>query len=153
MPDIGKKAPAFTLLNQRGEKVNLNDYKGRKVVLFAFPKANTGGCNDQACGFSEAMPEIDAGGAVVLGISPDSPEKLASWQERKQLGFDLLSDPDHAVLEKWGAWGEKKLYGKTYQGVIRSHWVIDENGRITDQQIKVSPAKSVELATAFLVDR
>jgi len=153
MSDIGKKAPAFTLLNQRGEKVKLSDYKGRKVVLFAFPKANTGGCNNQACGFSEAMPEIDAGGAVVLGISPDSPEKLASWQEKKQLAFDLLSDPEHKILEKWGAWGEKKLYGKTYMGVIRSHWVIDEDGRIIDQQIKVSPAKSVELATAFLEDR
>lgn len=150
MPDIGKKAPAFTLLNQRGEKVRLSDFKGRKVVLFAFPKANTGGCNNQACGFSEALPEIDAKGAVVLGISPDSPEKLASWKEKKQLGFDLLSDPDHEVLEKWGAWGEKKLYGKAYMGVIRSHWIIDEAGKIADQQLKVSPAKSVELATAFL---
>ncbi len=150
MPDIGKKAPAFTLLNQRGEKVRLSDLKGRKVVLFAFPKANTGGCNNQACGFTEALPEIDAGGAVVLGISPDSPEKLASWKEKKQLGFDLLSDPGHEVLEKWGAWGEKKLYGKSYLGVIRSHWIIDEAGKVADQQIKVGPAKSVELATAFL---
>ena len=152
MPDIGKKAPAFTLLNQRGEKVKLSDFKGRKVVLFAFPKANTGGCNNQACGFSEALPEIDAGGAVVLGISPDSPEKLASWKEKKQLGFDLLSDPEHEVLETWGAWGEKKLYGKSYQGVIRSHWIIDETGKVADQRIKVSPAKSVELARAFLAE-
>jgi peroxiredoxin Q/BCP len=150
MPDIGKKAPAFTLLNQRGEKVRLSDYKGRKVILFAFPKANTGGCNNQACGFSDAVPEIDARGAVVLGISPDSPEKLASWKEKKQLAFDLLSDPDHAVLEKWGAWGEKKLYGKSYLGVIRSHWIIDETGRIVDQQIKVGPAESVASAKAFL---
>jgi len=152
MPEIGKKAPAFTLLNQRGEKTRLSDFKGRKVVLFAFPKANTGGCNNQACGFSEAMPEIEADGAVVLGISPDSPEKLASWKEKKQLAFDLLSDPDHKVLEKWGAWGEKKLYGKTYMGVIRSHWIIDEVGKVADQRIKVSPAKSVELATAVLAD-
>jgi len=152
MPEIGKKAPAFTLLNQRGEKTRLSDFKGRKVALFAFPKANTGGCNNQACGFSEAMPEIEADGAVVLGISPDSPEKLASWKEKKQLAFDLLSDPDHKVLEKWGAWGEKKLYGKTYMGVIRSHWIIDEVGKVADQRIKVSPAKSVELATAVLAD-
>ena len=152
MPAIGKKAPAFTLLNQRGEKTKLSDYQGRKVVLFAFPKANTGGCNNQACGFSEAMPEIDANGAVVLGISPDSPEKLADWKEKKNLQFDLLSDPDHKVLEKWGAWGEKKLYGKTYMGVIRSHWIIGEDGKILDEQIKISPAKSVEKATAFLAD-
>lgn len=146
MPEIGKKAPAFTLLNQRGEKTRLSDYKGRKVVLFAFPKANTGGCNNQACGFSDAMPDFEVGNAVVLGVSPDSPEKLASWKESKGLKFDLLSDPDHKILEKWGAWGEKKLYGKSYMGVIRSHWVIDEAGKVVDAQIKVSPAKSVELA-------
>lgn len=150
MPEVGKKAPAFTLKNQRGEKTKLSDYRGRKVVLFAFPKANTGGCNTQACGFSEAMPAIELNGAVVLGISPDSPEKLASWQEKKALAFDLLSDPDHAVLEKWGAWGEKKLYGKTYMGVIRSHWIIDETGRLVDEKIKISPAKSVEEAQASL---
>lgn len=150
MPEIGKKAPAFTLLNQRGEKTKLSDYKGRKVVLFAFPKANTGGCNTQACGFSEAVPEIGVENAVVLGISPDSPEKLASWKEAKGLEFDLLSDPDHAVLEAWGAWGEKKLYGKSYMGVIRSHWIIDEAGKVADVQIKVSPTRSVELARGFL---
>ncbi len=150
MPEVGKKAPAFTLLNQRGEKLKLSDYRGRKVVLFAFPKANTGGCNSQACGFSDALPEIDAEGAVVLGLSPDSPEKLAAWKDKKNLAFDLLSDPDHKVLEKWGAWGEKKLYGKTYLGVIRSHWIIDGDGMVADQNIKVSPAKSVASAIAFL---
>lgn len=150
MPDVGKKAPAFTLENQRGEKVKLSSFKGRKVVLFAFPKANTGGCNTQACGFSEALPDIDARGAVVLGISPDSPAKLALWKESKGLGFDLLSDPDHAVLEAWGAWGEKKLYGKTYMGVIRSHWIIDEAGSLVDQKIKISPTKSVAEAQGFL---
>lgn len=152
MPAIGKKAPAFTLLNQRGEKTKLSDYLGRKVVLFAFPKANTGGCNNQACGFSEATPEIDAKGAVVLGISPDSPEKLADWKQMKGLKFDLLSDPEHKVLEKWGAWGEKKLYGKAYMGVIRSHWIIGEDGKILDEQIKISPAQSVAKAAAFLAD-
>jgi len=150
MPEVGKKAPAFTLLTQRGEKLKLSDYRGRKVVLFAFPKANTGGCNSQACGFSDALPEIDAEGAVVLGLSPDSPEKLAAWKDKKNLAFDLLSDPDHKVLEKWGAWGEKKLYGKTYLGVIRSHWIIDGDGMVADQNIKVSPAKSVASAIAFL---
>ncbi|MBU1072214.1 peroxiredoxin [bacterium] len=150
MPEIGKEAPVFSLLNQRGEKVELSGFKGRKVVLFAFPKANTGGCNTQACGFSDAMPEIDAGGAVVLGISTDSPGQLAAWKAQKRLVFDLLSDPDHEVLETWGAWGEKKLYGRTCRGVIRSHWIIDEDGRLADQRIEVGPAESVELATAFL---
>lgn len=150
MPQIGRKAPAFTLKNQRGESVKLGDFKGKKVVLFAFPKANTGGCNNQACGFSESMPEFDAGGAVVLGVSPDSPEKLADWKEKKALAFDLLSDPDRKLLEKWGAWGEKSLYGKKYMGVIRSHWIIGEDGTVLDEQIKVSPAKSVELARKFL---
>ena len=150
MPAVGRKAPAFTLKNQRGEKVALKDYLGRKVVLFAFPKANTGGCNAQACGFSDAVPEIDANGAVVLGISPDAPETLARWKQNKGLAFDLLSDPEHEVLEKWGAWGEKSMYGKKYQGVIRSHWIIGEDGKILEERIKVSPADSVASARKFL---
>lgn len=150
MPQVGRKAPAFTLKNQRGETVRLSDFLGRKVVLFAFPKANTGGCNSQACGFSEQTPAFDARGAVVLGVSPDSPEKLAAWKEQKGLAFDLLSDPDRKLLEKWGAWGEKSLYGKKYLGVVRSHWIIGEDGMLLDERIKVSPAKSVELAAKFL---
>lgn len=153
MPTVGRQAPAFTLVNQRGEKVRLKDFRGRTVVLFAFPKANTSGCNVQAAGFSEQADRLAELGAVVLGMSPDSPEKLARWQEQKGLRFDLLSDPEHKVLEKYGAWGEKKLYGKTYMGVIRSHWIIGPDGKLLDQQIKVSPKESVARALRFLEER
>ena len=150
MPAIGRKAPAFTLENQDGEKVRLADFAGHTVVLFAYPKADTPGCTAQACGFSEQAPAFDARGAVVLGISPDAPAALARWKQKKGLAFDLLSDPEHTVLEKYGAWGEKSMYGKTYMGVIRSHWIIGPDGKVLDEQLKVSPKASVEKATAFL---
>lgn len=152
MIEIGKMAPAFTLQNQDDEKVKLSGFRGQTVVLFAYPKAATSGCTTQACGFRDAYAEVEAAGAVVLGISPDPVAKLHRWREKQDFPYDLLSDPNHAVLERWGAWGEKKLYGKTYQGVIRSHWVIDAKGRLVDQQIKVSPKDSVARALAFLQD-
>jgi len=152
MPEIGKKAPAFTLPSQDGAKVKLSDFKGQTVILFAFPKAATSGCTVQARGFRENLPDIAAHDAVVLGISPDPVDKLKKWHDKEAFGFDLLSDPDHAVLEKYGAWGEKKLYGKTYFGVIRSHWVIGPDGKFADVQLKVSPTKSVERACAFLAE-
>jgi thioredoxin-dependent peroxiredoxin len=150
MPAVGEKAPDFELKNQEGRLVKLSDYRGKKVVLFAYPKAGTSGCTVQACGFRDSFPRIQGGNAVVLGLSPDTPEDLLGWKKTENLPYDLLSDPDHVVLEAWGAWGEKSMYGKSYMGVIRSHWVIDENGIIADEQIKVTPEKSVELATAFV---
>ena len=150
MPDVGKKAPAFTLQNQDGAKVKLSDFLGRKVVLFAYPKAATSGCTTQACGFRDAYAEVEAAGAVVLGLSPDPVARLQRWREKENFPYDLLSDPDHAVLARYGAWGEKKMYGKTYEGVIRSHWVIDEKGKLGDQHLKVSPKDSVARAVAFL---
>ena len=147
---IGDPAPDFSLPNQDGETVSLSGLRGRKVLLFAYPKANTGGCTKQACGFRDAMPQIDAANAVVLGISPDSPKKLSNWKAKESLPYDLLSDPEHEVLDAFGAWGEKSMYGKTYRGVIRSHFVIDEEGVLVDIQHKVSPAKSVETGVAFL---
>ena len=150
MPAVGEQAPDFELKNQNGETVRLSDYRGKKVLLFAFPKAGTSGCTAQACGLRDAFPRFEAVNAVVLGISPDSPEDLKKWQQEENLPYDLLSDPDHRVLDEWGVWGEKSMYGNTYMGVIRSHWVIDENGRIADAQVKVSPADSVERATRFL---
>jgi len=145
MPAIGERAPDFELLNQDGEAVKLSDFRGQKVVLFAYPKAGTSGCTTQACGFRDAWPTFEEHNATVIGISPDSPEDLKKWKEEENLPYTLVSDPDHTVLEEWGAWGEKSMYGKTYLGVIRSHWVIDPDGHIVDAQVKVSPKKSIEL--------
>ncbi len=150
MPAIGQPAPDFELLNQDGRPVKLSDFRGKKVILFAYPKADTPGCTTQACGFRDQFPKIEAGNAVVLGISPDEPEDLLKWKQKQNLPYDLLSDPEHKVLEAWGVWGEKSMYGKTYFGVIRSHWVIDENGLVADEQIKISPEKSVEKAVNLI---
>jgi peroxiredoxin Q/BCP len=150
MPAIGEMAPDFELPNQDGQPVRLSDYRGKKVVLFAYPKAGTSGCTTQACGFRDEFPKIEASNAVVLGLSPDDPKALLKWKQKENLPYDLLSDPDSRVLEAWGAWGEKSMYGKKYMGVIRSHWVIDENGMIIDAQVKVSPKDSVEKAVAAL---
>lgn len=150
MVAIGDKAPKIELSNQDGRAVRLADFKGRKVVIFAYPKAATSGCTKQACGFRDEMPRLESAGAVVLGLSPDKPAALAKWKAAEKLPYDLLSDPEHQVLEALGAWGEKSMYGKKYMGVVRSHFVIDENGRFADVQIKVSPAQSVERAMKFL---
>ena len=146
MPQIGETAPDFELTNQDGQTVRLSDFRGRTVVIFAYPKAGTSGCTTQACGFRDSFPQIDAGNAVVLGLSPDAPRDLLKWKQEENLPYDLLSDPDHAVLEVWGAWGERSMYGKKYMGVIRSHWVLDENGVVLDAQVKISPEDSVKKA-------
>jgi thioredoxin-dependent peroxiredoxin len=150
MPQIGEQAPDFELKNQNGQTVKLSDYRGQKVVLFAFPKAGTSGCTTQACGLRDEFPQIQSANATVLGLSPDQPEDLLKWKQDENLPYDLLSDPDHAVLEAWGVWGEKSMYGNKYMGVIRSHWVIDEAGKIVDAQVKVTPQRSVELVGEFL---
>jgi thioredoxin-dependent peroxiredoxin len=150
MPQIGEKAPDFALLNQDGKTVHLSDFKGKKVILFAYPAADTPGCTTQACGFRDAMPRIQTTNAVVLGISPDEPEAQAKWKKKQNLSYDLLCDTDHAVLEKYGAWGEKSMFGNKFMGVIRSHWVIDENGNIIDERINVKPEVSVAEAVKTL---
>lgn len=150
MPAVGEQAPDFALPNQDGDTIRLSDFRGQKVLLFAFPKAGTSGCTAQACGLRDAFPRIEASNAVVLGLSPDPPAALKKWKQDEDLPYDLLSDPDHRVLEEWGVWGEKSMYGNTYMGVLRSHWIIDEQGRIADAQVKVSPADSVARATKFL---
>ena len=147
MPAAGETAPDFELLNQDEKSVKLSDFRGKKVVIFAYPRAATSGCTTQACGFRDESTTFQTNNAVVFGLSDDPPDKLKKWQEDENLNFDLLSDPDHAVIEAWGAWGEKNMYGKKYMGTIRSHWVIDENGVIIDEQIKISPKDSVEKAT------
>lgn len=143
MPAIGTIAPDFELINQDGETIKLSDFRGKKVILFAYPKAGTSGCTTQACGLRDEFPKIDSANAVVLGISPDAPTAQKKWQTKENLPYDLLSDEDHSVLEAWGAWGEKSMYGKKYEGVIRSHWVIGEDGTILDERIKISPKDSV----------
>lgn len=143
MPTVGQPAPDFELTKQDGQKVKLSDYRGKRVLLFAYPKVATPGCTTQACGFRDAFPRIQAANTVVLGISPDKPEDQLAWKEAENLPYDLLSDEDHQVLEAWGAWGEKTNYGKTYVGVIRSHWIIDEDGILIDQKLGVSPKDSI----------
>ena len=150
MPAIGEVAPDFELLNQDGQPVKLSDFRGKKVIIFAYPKAGTSGCTTQACGFRDEFPRVESANAVILGLSPDDPEALKKWKEKENLPYDLLSDPEHKVLEAWGAWGEKSMYGRKYWGVIRSHWVIDENGIVIDARIKISPKDSVAKAVAAL---
>jgi peroxiredoxin Q/BCP len=134
----GDKAPAFTLLDQSGEKVKLSDFKGRKVLVYFYPKADTPGCTKQACGLRDAAPQI--GDTVVVGISPDKPAKQAKFDEKYGLGFPLLADEDHAVAEAYDVWREKSMYGRKYMGILRSAFLIDEKGKIAEAWYKVSPA-------------
>lgn len=140
----GDKAPAFTLLDDEGNKVALSSFKGSTVILYAYPAAMTPGCTTQACDFRDSLDSLKAAGYVVLGLSPDKPEKLAKFRERDGLTFPLLSDPDRKVLEAYGAYGEKKMYGKTVVGVIRSTFVIDEKGKIQIAQYNVRAKGHVE---------
>ncbi|TVT62877.1 thioredoxin-dependent thiol peroxidase [Amycolatopsis rhizosphaerae] len=126
----GDTAPDFTLVDSEGNKVSLSDFRGRHVVVYFYPAAGTPGCTKQACDFRDNLAELNGAGYQVLGISPDKPEKLAKFVESEQLTFPLLSDPDRSVLTAWGAFGEKKNYGRVVQGVIRSTFVVDPEGKI-----------------------
>ena len=126
----GDPAPPFTLSDADGKQVSLADYAGRKVVVYFYPAASTPGCTKEACDFRDSLASLNSAGITVLGISPDQPAKLARFRDKEGLTFPLLSDPDHAVLEAYGAWGEKKLYGKVTVGVIRSTFVVDADGTI-----------------------
>lgn len=133
----GDKAPNFNLLDDHGNKVKLSDFKGQRVVLYAYPAAMTPGCTTQACDFRDSLDSLKAAGIAVLGISPDKPEKLAKFRDRDGLTFPLLSDPDKEVLIAYGAFGEKMMYGKKITGVIRSTFVIDAKGKIEIAQYNV----------------
>ncbi len=150
MPTIGQAAPDFELMNQDGAPVRLSDFRGSPVIIFAFPKANTPGCNNQACSFRDAFPRIEAQSAVVLGVSSDSVADLAGWKRRQRLQYDLLSDPDHKMLDAWDAWGFNLFIIKLPISATRSYWVVDEAGILVDQQIGVRPKESVDKALAAL---
>ena len=133
----GDPAPDFTLTDDTDVQVSLSDLRGRKVIVYFYPAAMTPGCTKQACDFTDSLSSLQAAGYEVLGVSPDKPEKLAKFRECDHLTIRLLSDPDKKVLTEWGAFGEKKLYGKTVEGVIRSTFVVDEEGRIELAQYNV----------------
>ena len=132
MPKLepGDTAPAFTLTAADGSTVSLSDFAGEHVVVYFYPAAMTPGCTTQACDFRDSLDALHASGYQVLGISPDEPDKLAAFVEHDRITYPLLSDPDHAVLAAWGAWGEKSLYGKKVIGVIRSTVVVDPDGKV-----------------------
>jgi peroxiredoxin Q/BCP len=133
----GDVAPAFTLPDADGNEVSLSDFGGQRVIVYFYPAAMTPGCTTEACDFTDSFSSLKGAGYEVLGISPDDPAKLATFRERDALTITLLSDPDKATLTAYGAFGEKKLYGKTVEGVIRSTFVIDEEGRIELAQYNV----------------
>lgn len=146
MLEQGASAPDFTLTADDGTEVSLSDLGGQKVVLYFYPKADTPGCTKQACAIRDVYPRLESAETVVIGISPDPPAKLVKFRQKYDLPFILLSDPDHTVAGAYGAWGEKKMFGKTYQGIIRSHFAIDEEGQLTEFKIKVKPEKTAGLA-------
>lgn len=137
LPKIGNMAPAFTLLNQDGEKVALKDFKGKKnVVLYFYPKAMTPGCTTQACGIRDYKKEFAKLDTIVLGVSPDAPERLKRFIDRDKLNFDLLSDEDHKIADKYGSWGPKKFMGKEYDGILRQTFIIGKDGRLKEALTK-----------------
>lgn len=135
----GQKAPEFTLLNQEEKPVSLRDFAGKKVILYFYPRDNTPGCTREACAFRDRYEQFTNHGMVVLGISKDTVKAHQNFTAKQSLPFDLLSDPDHRVIEAYGAWQEKKLYGKVSMGTVRSTYVIDENGIIEKVYPKVKP--------------
>lgn len=143
---IGDVAPAFEAVTDEGSTVRLSDYLGKRVVLYFYPKDDTSGCTKQACGFRDSYPMIEEKNAVVLGVSPDGVESHQKFKTKYDLPFTLLVDEDHAISEAYGVWGEKSMYGNTYMGIIRSHFVIDETGKLVDVQYKISPQNSVTAA-------
>jgi peroxiredoxin Q/BCP len=146
----GDLAPAFSLLDQHGETVRLEDLRGRRVLVYFYPEADTPGCTRQSCAVRDHRQELSEVGAVVLGVSPDAPDKQLAFDEKFRLGFPLLADEDHAVAEAWGTWGEKTRDGRTYMGIVRSSFVVSEDGRIEHAWYAVTPEDTVPNALAAL---
>lgn len=149
--EVGDKAPAVSLEDQHGDIVKLSSYKGRRVLVFFYPKANTPGCTTQACGLRDVVDQV--GDTAIIGISPDAPDKQLSFDTKHSLGYPLLADVDHAVAEAYGVWGEKKLYGRAFMGIIRSAFLIDPNGKVEQAWYKISPKDTpVKLLKAIAAD-
>ena len=147
---VGDKAPAFSLQDQSGKTVTLAQFKGRKLLVYFYPKANTPGCTVQSCSVRDARPALAKKGTAVVGVSPDKPSAQLKFDEKFGLGFPLLADTEHAMAEAYGVWGEKSMYGKKYFGIIRSSFLIDEKGRIAGAWYKVSPGDTVPEAMEAL---
>ncbi|TFG45615.1 MAG: thioredoxin-dependent thiol peroxidase [Candidatus Brocadiia bacterium] len=146
----GDKAPAFTLLDQDGNNVSLALFKGTKVLLYFYPKADTPGCTTQACSVRDSAAALKAKGVAALGVSPDEPDKQKKFDEKYGLGFNLLSDPNHKTADAYGVWGEKTMYGTTSMGIIRSSFLIDEKGNVMHTWYKVKPEDTVPEAIKAL---
>ena len=146
--NVGDKAPAFKLLDQTGRTVSLSDYKGQKLLIYFYPKADTPGCTRQSCSVRDALSDLKKKNMAAVGISPDVPDKQHTFDDKYDLGFPLLSDPEHKAAEAYGAWGKKTNYGKTYIGMIRSSFVVDEKGRLLQVAYNVKPEATVPKAMA-----
>lgn len=140
---VADNAPQFTLKDQNDKGVSLSDFKGKKLLLYFYPKADTRPCTTQARSIRDSAQELTDGGIAAVGISPDGPAKQKKFDDKYDLNFPLLSDPDHKVALAYGAWGEKSMYGKTYEGIIRSSFLIGDNGKILQVSYKVKPLDTV----------
>jgi peroxiredoxin Q/BCP len=147
---VGDKAPAFALKDQHGKLVRLSSFKGKRVVVYFYPKADTPGCTQQSCNLRDAFPQLKKLKAVAVGISPDAVEKQLKFDEKYELGFPLLSDTDHKVATAWGVWDQKTLYGRKFMGIVRSAFVVDEKGKLAGVFYKVSPKDTVPKAEEAL---
>lgn len=152
LPAIGKIAPKFSTLNQKGETVKLADLRGQRVVLYFYPKAMTPGCTTQACGIRDTKAEFEALNTVVLGISPDAPARLQKFIDKEELNFDLLSDEDHAIADQYGVWALKKFMGKEYEGIHRLTFIINEEGKLVHIMEKVKTKSHHDDVLAILKD-
>jgi thioredoxin-dependent peroxiredoxin len=146
----GDTAPAFNLVDQDGKQVRLTDFKGKTVLVYFYPKANTSGCTKQACSVRDARLDLQDLGVAAVGISPDGVDAQKKFDRKHSLEFPLLSDPDHKVAELYGAWGEKKMYGKSFMGIVRSSFLIDEAGKIMGAWYKIKPENTVPEAKKVL---
>ncbi len=148
---VGDKAPSFSLEDQNGRRVSLGQFRGTRLLLYFYPRADTPGCVRQACSVRDRAEHLQEIGAAATGISPDPPEKQKRFDQKYNLGFPLLSDPDHKVARAYGVWGKKSMYGKTYEGIIRSCFLIDEDGYIQQVTYNVKPEETVPQAEKILV--